>query len=91
VGFLLLKRSQAFSFNPAILLVYLLVYDNLLLVQQNGGEIMALTDLQVKNAKPSAKPYELSDGGGLFLLAHSNGGKYWRLAYRFGGKQRILL
>ena len=51
---------------------------------------MALTDLQVKNAKPTVKPYKLSDGGGLFLLVHSNGGRYWRLAYRFGGKQKNL-
>lgn len=51
---------------------------------------MALTDLQVKNAKPTAKQYKLTDGGGLFMLVHANGGRYWRLAYRFGGKQKTL-
>lgn len=51
---------------------------------------MALTELQVKNAKPTAKQYKLSDGGGLFMLVHANGGRYWRLAYRFDGKQKTL-
>ena len=51
---------------------------------------MALTELQVKNAKPTVKPYKLSDGGGLFMLVHTNGGRYWRLAYRFEGKQKTL-
>jgi len=51
---------------------------------------MALTELQVKNAKPTAKPYKLTDGGGLFMLVHTNGGRYWRLAYRFDGKQKTL-
>ena len=51
---------------------------------------MALTDLQVKNAKPTIKSFKLSDGGGLFMLVHTNGGRYWRLAYRFDGKQKTL-
>ena len=51
---------------------------------------MSLTELQVRNAKPRDAQYKLSDGGGLFLLVHSNGGKYWRLAYRFIGKQKTL-
>lgn len=52
---------------------------------------MALTDTFVKNAKPSGKPTgdKYSDGGGLFLLVKS-GGKYWRMAYRYGGKQKTL-
>lgn len=51
---------------------------------------MPLTDLKIRNAKPRAKPYKLSDGGGLFLLVHPNGGKYWRLKYRFAGRERTL-
>ncbi len=54
---------------------------------------MALTPLQVKNAKAIDKPLKLSDGGGLFLLVQSlkpNDSKYWRLAYRFAGKQKTL-
>lgn len=51
---------------------------------------MALTELQVKNAKATDKPLKLSDGGGLFLLVQPNGAKYWRLAYRFAAKQKTL-
>jgi len=40
--------------------------------------IMPLTDLQVKNAKPTEKNYKLSDGGGLYLLITPTGGKLWR-------------
>lgn len=52
---------------------------------------MALTDTFVKNAKYSGRPVgdKHSDGGGLFLLVKS-GGKYWRMAYRYGGKQKTL-
>lgn len=65
---------------------------------------MALTDLEVKNAKVTGKPEKKSDGGGLFLLVQPDsvkindkkkeeivrGAKYWRLAYRFAGKQKTL-
>ena len=51
---------------------------------------MALTDLLVKKAKTTDSPIKLTDGGGLFLLVQPNGSKYWRLAYRFAGKQKTL-
>ncbi len=51
---------------------------------------MALTDIEVKKAKSTDKPMKLTDGGGLFLQVQPNGSKYWRLAYRFGGKQKTL-
>lgn len=51
---------------------------------------MPLTDLAVKNAKPKETPYKLYDGGGLFLLVAPAGGKWWRLKYRFGGKEKLL-
>lgn len=51
---------------------------------------MALTAIQAKSAKATDNPIKLSDGGGLFLLVQPNGGKYWRLAYRFAGKQKTL-
>jgi hypothetical protein len=51
---------------------------------------MSLTDLAARNAKPQPKPYKLTDGDGMFLLVQPNGGKYWRLAYRFLGKQKTL-
>jgi integrase len=51
---------------------------------------MALTVLSIKNAKPQAKAYKLSDERSLFLLVMPNGAKYWRLRYRFLGKQKTL-
>jgi len=51
---------------------------------------MKLNDVTVRKAKPEAKPRKLSDGGGLYILIHPNGGKYWQLAYRFVGKQKTL-
>ncbi len=33
---------------------------------------------------------KISDGGGLHLLVQPSGGKLWRLAYRFGQKQKTL-
>ena len=51
---------------------------------------MALTDTRIRNAKPSVKPYKLSDGGGMYLLITSDGARYWRLDYRFAGKRRTL-
>ncbi|MFG1299152.1 integrase arm-type DNA-binding domain-containing protein [Xanthobacter sp. V3C-3] len=49
-----------------------------------------LTDTAIKAAKPKEKPYKLSDAEGLHLLVTPQGGKLWRLAYRFGGKQKQL-
>ncbi len=51
---------------------------------------MPLTASEVKAAKTSDKPTKLSDGEGLYLLVQPNGAKYWRLAYRFDGKQKTL-
>lgn len=49
-----------------------------------------LTDKAVMNAKPDSKPRKLFDGDGLFLLVKPDGGKYWRLKFRFGGKEKLL-
>jgi integrase len=51
---------------------------------------MPLTDTAVKNAKPGAKPLKLADEKGMFLLVTPTGGKWWRLKYRFGGKEKLL-
>jgi integrase len=51
---------------------------------------MSLTDIKVRNAKPAAKPYKLSDGGGLFVTVQPTGGKWWRYKYRFAGKEKLL-
>jgi len=46
--------------------------------------------LAVQKLKTAAKPYKRSDGGGLYLLVSADGSKYWRMAYRFHGKQKTL-
>ncbi len=51
---------------------------------------MALTDIQVKQAKPQDKPYKLADGKGMYLYVTVKGQRYWRLDYRFGGKRKTL-
>ncbi len=51
---------------------------------------MKLTNSQIKNIKPQEKILKLTDGKGLNLTVHPNGSKYWRLNYRFGGKQKTL-
>lgn len=49
-----------------------------------------LTDIACRSAKPTEKQKKLTDGGGLYLLVLPSGGKSWRLAYRFDGKQKAL-
>jgi integrase len=51
---------------------------------------MATTDLEARNAKPKEKPYKVAFGEGLYLLVNPNGKKYWRLKYRFAGKEKAL-
>lgn len=49
-----------------------------------------LTDTAIRKAKPADKPRRLFDGGGLYLEIVPAGGKWWRLKYRFGGKEKRL-
>lgn len=49
-----------------------------------------LTDAGVRALKPRETSYKVADGGGLHLLITPAGGKLWRLAYRYGGKQKLL-
>jgi len=48
-----------------------------------------LTAAQVSAASHPHQPAKLFDGGGLYLHIKSSG-KYWRLKYRFAGKERLL-
>ena len=52
---------------------------------------MALTDTFVKNVKPSgaASGDKHADGQGLYLHV-KNAGKYWRMSYRYIGRQKTL-
>lgn len=49
-----------------------------------------LTDKQAKLAKPKEKQYKLSDEKGMYLEVMPTGAKYWRLKYRFNGKEKKL-
>jgi integrase len=51
---------------------------------------MPLSDVAIRNAKPGDKDLRLFDGGGMFLLITPKGAKWWRLKYRFGGKNKLL-
>ncbi|WP_369064245.1 tyrosine-type recombinase/integrase [Enterobacter sp. MALB-1] len=51
---------------------------------------MKLTARQISTAKPQDKPYKLADGGGLYLLVNPNGSRYWRMKYRYAGKEKLL-
>jgi len=51
---------------------------------------MRLTNTACKSAKPARKAYKLADGGGLYLEVVPSGSKYWRLKYRFAGKEKRL-
>ena len=49
-----------------------------------------LTDTAIRKAKPTDAPRKLSDSGGMYLLLKPDGGRYWRMNYRFAGKQKTL-
>jgi hypothetical protein len=51
---------------------------------------MSLSDSKVRNAKPREKQFKLSDTAGMYLFVTPNGGKCWRLKYRFHGKEKLL-
>lgn len=51
---------------------------------------MPLSNAKIQTSKPADTPYKLADEKGLFLLVHPNGSKYWRLKYRFNGKEKLL-
>lgn len=48
---------------------------------------MKLTDAALRNLKDPGKHF---DGGGLYLELTHAGGRYWRLKYRHGGKEKRL-
>lgn len=51
---------------------------------------MRLTDTATRKAKPKDKPYKMADGGGMYLEVMPNGSKYWRMKYRYAGKEKRL-
>ena len=51
---------------------------------------MPLTATAVRHVKPSNRARKMFDGGGLYLEVVPSGGKWWRLKYRFAGKEKRI-
>ncbi len=51
---------------------------------------MLPSNTAIRNAKPGEKPVSLFDERGLYLEISPAGGKWWRLKYRLGGKEKRL-
>lgn len=51
---------------------------------------MKLNARQVDAAKPREKAYKLADGAGLYLEVVPSGSRYWRMKYRFNGREKRL-
>lgn len=49
-----------------------------------------LSDAKIKKTPTPDKPLKLFDGAGLFLLVNPNGSRWWRLKYRYGGREKLL-
>ena len=49
-----------------------------------------LTDTAIRQAKPEPRPYNRYDTLGLYLTIAPTGAKWWRLKYRFAGKERRI-
>ena len=51
---------------------------------------MPLTKVACDAAQPREKPWRMADGGGLYLEVTPTGAKYWRLKYRYLGREKRL-
>jgi hypothetical protein len=51
---------------------------------------MLLNDSRIRSTRPADKPKKLFDGGMLFLFLSPKGGKFWRVKYKFQGKEKLL-
>jgi integrase len=49
-----------------------------------------LSDTRIRRMRLAGKPRKLFDAGGLYVLVTPEGGRYWRLKYRFGGREKLL-
>jgi integrase len=51
---------------------------------------MSLTATAIKNAKPGKRLRRLYDDRGLYVEISPSGGRWWRFAFRFGGKRKLI-
>jgi len=49
-----------------------------------------LTETAIKAVRPQERPYKLTDERGLMLLVNPNGSRWWRLRFRFQGREQML-
>lgn len=50
-----------------------------------------LTGAKVRASKPREKPYKLTDERGLMLVSvQPNGARWWRLRYRYNGREKMI-
>lgn len=85
VGFFYVLGSPSESYCiPSKLAVHLTVSVPLDGILRKARHDMALTNIQIRNAKPQGAPYKLSDEKGMYLLVTSSGGNYgeWITASR---------
>lgn len=52
---------------------------------------MPLTATQIRNAKQNEKATKMSEGRGLYRQINPTGSKLWRMAHRYGQKEKTLL
>ncbi|MBV6425200.1 MAG: Prophage integrase IntA [Steroidobacteraceae bacterium] len=56
-----------------------------------ANETDKLTALSIKTLACAGAPARKHfDGGGMYLDVRANGSRYWRMAYRFAGRERLL-
>jgi len=55
-----------------------------------GDTMSKLTDTFLRGLKATGQVQKKADGGGLYIHVSPTGGKLWRLAYSFDGKQKTL-
>jgi len=49
-----------------------------------------MTDAKIRALRPSEKPFKTFDGGGLYIQVTPKGGRWWRLKYRYAGREKLL-
>ena len=49
-----------------------------------------LSDTKIRTTRPGEKPLRLYDERGLYLEISPSGSRWWRLKYRFAGKEKLL-
>jgi len=52
--------------------------------------VKLLSDISIRNVKPTCKVKRLSDGNGLYLLVNPNGSRWWRVDYSINKKRKTL-